>query len=389
VMVLVTVWLVREPRKLALPNQSPNPPLVANEAEAPKPNSPSPTAEYGRKAVPSEPGSREGAPTDRVRALSRSRSAASKKVAPSTERADALAVVAPSGSEKERQSQPADSSIAARPSAGAAIDARDLKQSLRASERARVAGAGHAFEAQQNQASQSVTVEAQAQQQSSPSPQPSGAEVASGQTGVQAGGIGAPGAGTKAQAKTGPPPTAALAGAPQGRAMGGVAGGKASLDREPANKMKQDIPFDGNARLTTDSGTELQVLEERSTEKVIDTPIPTVKWRISAAGFVERSVDGGATWKGQEVDATGALLAGSAPDEKTCWVVGREGLVLVTKDAANWKKIPPPAPADLVAVSAEDASSATVTTADGRRFSTHNRGRKWKLEVKSGDANPQ
>lgn len=126
------------------------------------------------------------------------------------------------------------------------------------------------------------------------------------------------------------------------------------------------------------SGAALETLEERSAGQVIDTPIPSVKWRISAAGFVERSEDSGATWQGQEPDPEAHLVAGSAPTEKVCWLVGKEGVVLVTKDAAKWKKIPPPVAADLTSVSAKSASAATVTTADGRRFTTHNEGKKWK-----------
>jgi hypothetical protein len=53
-------------------------------------------------------------------------------------------------------------------------------------------------------------------------------------------------------------------------------------------------------------------------------------------------------------------------------------VVLVTKDAANWTKIPPPVTTDITSVSAESASAATVTTADGRRFATRNKGKKWK-----------
>jgi photosystem II stability/assembly factor-like uncharacterized protein len=124
----------------------------------------------------------------------------------------------------------------------------------------------------------------------------------------------------------------------------------------------------------------LQILAERSVATVIDTPIPAIKWRITAAGFVERSEDGGATWKGQEPDSEAHLVAGSAPTDKVCWLVGGEGIILVTKDATNWKKIPPPVAADLTAVSAKSASTATITTADGRRFSTHNEGKKWKPE---------
>jgi len=123
---------------------------------------------------------------------------------------------------------------------------------------------------------------------------------------------------------------------------------------------------------------QLQTLEERKTGKVIDTPIAAIKWRITPAGFVERSEDGGATWIGQEPDPEAHLISGSAPTDKVCWLVGKEGVVLVTKDAANWKKIPPPVSTDITDVSAKSASAATVTTADGRRFTTHNEGKKWK-----------
>jgi photosystem II stability/assembly factor-like uncharacterized protein len=118
-------------------------------------------------------------------------------------------------------------------------------------------------------------------------------------------------------------------------------------------------------------------LAQRSSARLIDTPDPSVKWRITSLRFVERSLDGGATWNGQEVTTTGELLAGSAPNAKTCWVVGRDGLVYVTKDAQRWKEAKPPVSADLVAVSAKNASSAIVTAADGRQFSTRDGGKKW------------
>ena len=60
-------------------------------------------------------------------------------------------------------------------------------------------------------------------------------------------------------------------------------------------------------------------------------------------------------------------------------VVGRDGLILLTKDATNWEKIPPPIPADFIAVTAKDASSATVITTDGRKFITGDGGKKWTL----------
>jgi photosystem II stability/assembly factor-like uncharacterized protein len=121
-----------------------------------------------------------------------------------------------------------------------------------------------------------------------------------------------------------------------------------------------------------------QTLAQRSSVKRIDTPIAAIKWRITDGDFVERSLDSGATWHGQEVAARDSLLAGSAPNSTICWVVGRNGLAFLTRDAKTWKKLRPPVAGDLVAVSAENGSSAVVTTADGRRFATHDGGKKWK-----------
>ncbi len=76
------------------------------------------------------------------------------------------------------------------------------------------------------------------------------------------------------------------------------------------------------------------------------------------------------------------MLAGAAPSANVCWLVGSDGLILVTKDAKNWKKVSPPEDTDFVAVSAEDGPNATVTAADGRKFATHNGGKKWKRAKK-------
>jgi hypothetical protein len=130
-----------------------------------------------------------------------------------------------------------------------------------------------------------------------------------------------------------------------------------------------------------------QTLEQRTSEKVIDTPDASVKWRITKPGFIERTENGGATWFGVEVDSQGSLRDASAPDAKTCWAVGRAGAVYVTKNAQTWKKVAAPTSADLVAVSAKNGSSATVTAADGQRFRTHDGGKKWKPLPSSPDSN--
>jgi len=111
----------------------------------------------------------------------------------------------------------------------------------------------------------------------------------------------------------------------------------------------------------------------------IKSPDPAVMYRIADGGFIERTQDGGATWQGQQVDPSAQFVAGAAPAAKICWLVGNGGAVFLSKDGINWAKIPPPTKADLVAVTATSASSATVTTGDGRKFSTRDGGKTWTL----------
>ena len=110
----------------------------------------------------------------------------------------------------------------------------------------------------------------------------------------------------------------------------------------------------------------------------VPTPDASVRYRVVNGGFVSRTTDGGATWNGQLVSANAKLVAGSAPSAKVCWVVGNKGTIYRTTDGASWRKIPAPAQADLTAVAAKDASSATVTLTDGDKFTTSNGGKTWK-----------
>jgi Photosynthesis system II assembly factor YCF48 len=119
----------------------------------------------------------------------------------------------------------------------------------------------------------------------------------------------------------------------------------------------------------------LQAANQRSVE--IRSPDPQVLWRASGGGFIERSIDGGATWQTQRPVADARIVVGAALSPTTCWIAGRGGIILLTTDGTNWTTIPPPVHADFVAISARDDSSATVTTADGRKFATQDAGKKW------------
>jgi hypothetical protein len=143
------------------------------------------------------------------------------------------------------------------------------------------------------------------------------------------------------------------------------------------SKAKQAQSAAGVSPYAANQAVLAQQAEQRSAATIIAAPDPKVLWRIAGAGFVERSEDAGATWHGQLPEANAHLTAGAAPTTKVCWLVGEAGTILMTRDANHWRKIPPPVPANFVAITAKSASSATVTAADGQRFSTSDGGKKW------------
>jgi Photosynthesis system II assembly factor YCF48 len=109
----------------------------------------------------------------------------------------------------------------------------------------------------------------------------------------------------------------------------------------------------------------------------IQTPDPKILWMVASPGVIEKSEDGGTTWKPEYVDTRALLLAGAAPTVKICWVVGANGTILRTTNGSHWKTIRPPLETNFVRVEAADASSATLTAMDGRKFATADGGKSW------------
>ena len=101
-------------------------------------------------------------------------------------------------------------------------------------------------------------------------------------------------------------------------------------------------------------------------------------WVLTSGGVINRSNDG-IRWQPLNSGTDRDLLAGTAPSAEICWVVGRAGTILRTTDGEQWERIPSPAEADLLSVAAADEYSATVLTADGRKFATANAGKTWQL----------
>lgn len=117
--------------------------------------------------------------------------------------------------------------------------------------------------------------------------------------------------------------------------------------------------------------------EEHYTETVIPTSDSDVFYRIAGGGFVEISEDGGATWQRQLLNPSAEFTAGSAPEPRICWLVGRSGIVFLTDDGKSWRMLPSPTSEDLVVVLAKSASNATVTANDNQRWSTDDAGKNW------------
>ena len=121
-------------------------------------------------------------------------------------------------------------------------------------------------------------------------------------------------------------------------------------------------------------------LRKQVTAPVIVSPDPNSRWRVVAPGTVERSEDGGRVWIPVRIRAGEDVLAGASPNRLTCWLVGRNGLVLLATDGTNFTRLPFPAAIDLVAVTSPEPRAALVTAADGRTFRSNDAGRTWQLQ---------
>src|SRR5208282_2055083 len=102
-------------------------------------------------------------------------------------------------------------------------------------------------------------------------------------------------------------------------------------------------------------------------------------WRVGAAGKIERSTDGGKSWKPQKSGVPADLTAGSATSDKICWLIGKAGTVLLTTDGGkHWKQIPSPITEDLGGIHATDVQHASLWDVSNRKsFETTDGGATW------------
>jgi hypothetical protein len=173
-------------------------------------------------------------------------------------------------------------------------------------------------------------------------------------------------------APAGRPVTQEAAGAASSRRLEQAAG-TAQTEASPGAAAGLATPPVG----TTSTGAGLAERGAAPAARVTPARGAAALWRVGLAGRIQRSDDGGRTWRSQVSGVTSDLFAHDPVGPTTVWVVGARGVVLLTVDGETWLPIEAPADVDLVQVSARDANVATVTSRDGRRFSTADRGRTW------------
>jgi hypothetical protein len=157
----------------------------------------------------------------------------------------------------------------------------------------------------------------------------------------------------------------------------GLADSTATQQEVVQSKQQLSQGLVTNSSLSQNNSLVLETAEDRKAQTIVRSPDPQVLWRISSGRFVERSADAGATWHTQWTNANAHVVAGAATSVETCWLVGRGGIILLTTDGKKWKTVSPPADVDFVNVAATGASSATVTTSEGRQFTTSDSGKHW------------
>lgn len=106
-------------------------------------------------------------------------------------------------------------------------------------------------------------------------------------------------------------------------------------------------------------------------------PGAPVLWRFGEGGLVERSDDAGQTWQRQSSGVDAAILAGAAPSQRVCWLVGVKGLLLRTTDGRTWKRLAAPTTSDIIGIVATSETSVRITTVDRQEFTTSDGGSTW------------
>ncbi len=116
--------------------------------------------------------------------------------------------------------------------------------------------------------------------------------------------------------------------------------------------------------------------EDAAAASKLPATIPA-RWRLLSDGRIERSTNAGATWRPVTVDTPVPLTSGSSPSGLVCWLIGPNGVVLLSTDGTSFRRLPFPEPTNLASITAVNDRAATIRTTDGRTFVTGDGGISW------------
>ncbi len=98
--------------------------------------------------------------------------------------------------------------------------------------------------------------------------------------------------------------------------------------------------------------------------------------RMSAGRADIEAPDGSRRWR--LADYGPGVTGGAAVSSTTCWLIGRDGLVMLSTDGNTFNRVDIPEKVDVIAITPTDGRSATITTGGGRQFITDDGGRTWR-----------
>jgi hypothetical protein len=130
-------------------------------------------------------------------------------------------------------------------------------------------------------------------------------------------------------------------------------------------------------REAASAGARMTAFANNLAETVIVSSNPATRFKLLPGGGVQRSADGGATWRTEATGANVTLTTGVSPSPSVCWLIGPGGTVVLSTDGRSWRRLAFPEAVDLTAITATDHESATITTVDGRSFTSSDGGRTW------------
>jgi hypothetical protein len=159
----------------------------------------------------------------------------------------------------------------------------------------------------------------------------------------------------------------------------------AGTDQEPAARP---VVVGGQPRGGAGGGAGRGAGVAESSPRALSASAGPVRWRILANGTIERSTSTGTSWEPIAIDPPVFVTGGDAPASTVCWLVGRGGVVLRSIDGLHFERLNIPDPFNLRSVRAVDAMHATVTTVDGRTFTTADGGLSWQSPVQDSPAFP-